>query len=264
MFKSAKANYIMELPEYRTPTLKNTMRHTWERSKDFLVKAGTILLAAFIVIWFFSYFGVVDGTFRLLAENEIGSSLLGSIGRFVLPIFKPIGFTDWQAVVAILTGIVAKESVVGTLGILYGVNGDVIQNGTLLYTSIQSNFSTAQALAFMTFALLSTPCIAAVTAMKKELKSWKWFSFILIYELVVAYLLSLAIFHIANAPIGMTLTYLITIVIIIFVSYMVYKFFKQKGKLCGSCDSCRKTSACDLTKFIKFKEENSNGKRKDD
>ena len=264
MFKGAMANYIMELPEYRTPTIKNTLRHTWERSKEFLVKAGTILLAAFIIIWFFSYFGFVDGSFRLLADDEIGSSLLGSIGRFILPIFKPIGFTDWQAVVAILTGLVAKESVVGTLGILYGVNGDVIQNGTLLYQSIQSHFTSAQALAFMTFALLSTPCIAAVAAMKKELKSWKWFSFILIYELVVAYLLSMGIYHIANTPIGTTLTYLITIIIIIFVSYMVYKFFKQKGKLCGSCETCGKTSACDLTKFIKFREESSNGKRKDE
>jgi len=255
MFRSAKANYIMELPEYRTPTLRNTLMHTWEKSKEFLVKAGTILLAAFIVIWFFSYFGVVDGTFRLLTDNEIGSSLLGSIGRFVLPIFKPIGFTDWQAVVAILTGIVAKESVVGTLGILYGVNGDVIQNGSLLYNSIQSNFTSAQAYAFMTFALLSTPCIAAVTAMKRELKSWKWFIFILVYELVVAYLLAFGIYQLASAPLGSTLTYLITAVIIIFVSIMTYKFFKQKGRMCGSCDSCKKTSACDLTKFIKYKEE---------
>jgi ferrous iron transport protein B len=202
IFKSAQANYIMELPEYRMPTLKNILLHTWEKCKDFLIKAGTILLAAFMVIWFLSYFGFVDGQFRLLQESEIGNSLLGSIGRFLLPLFKPIGFTDWQATVAMLTGLVAKESVVGTLGILYGVNGDVIENGTLLYSSIQANFTSIQAYAFMAFALLSVPCIAAVSAMKRELNSWKWFVFIILYELVVAYLIAFAIFQLGSIPIG--------------------------------------------------------------
>ena len=256
IFRSSSANYIMELPEYRTPTFSNTMRHTWERSKEFLVKAGTILLAAFIIIWFFSYFGFIGGQFRLLEESEIGFSLLGSIGRFILPIFKPIGFTDWQAAVAMLTGFVAKESVVGTLGILYGVNGDVIQNGSLLFTSIQSHFTVAQGYAFMVFALLSTPCIAAVTAMKRELKSWKWFIFIIVYELVVAYLVALLIFNLATIPFGNLLTYVFTGVVLIFVFFMVRKFIKNKGRACGAdCESCNKTSACNLTQYIKYKEE---------
>jgi ferrous iron transport protein B len=249
----------MELPEYRTPTLKNTLRHTWERSKEFLVKAGTILLAAFIVIWFFSYFGFVDGTFRLLTEDEIGLSLLGSIGKFLLPIFKPIGFTDWQATVSILTGIVAKESVVGTLGILYGVNGDVIQNGTLLYASIQANFTTAQAYAFMTFALLSTPCIAAVTAMKRELKSWKWFSFIIIYELVVAYVIALGIYQLAQVDFGMLLTIFFSGIVIVFVALMIRKFIRNKGSACGDCKKCSETGKCGLPKYIKYKENNEGG-----
>lgn len=261
IFKGAKANYIMELPEYRAPTFKNTMRHTWERSKDFLVKAGTILLAAFIIIWFFSYFGFVDGTFRLLTKDEIGHSLLGSIGRFIVPILKPIGFVDWQAAVAMLTGFVAKESVVGTLGILYGVNGDVIQNGTLLYTSIQSHFTTAQAYAFMVFALLSTPCIAAVSAMKRELKSWKWFIFIILYEMLVAYFVAFVIYQLAGLPLGMLLTYLVTGVIVIFVFIMIRKFIRNKGSACGSdCASCSKTSGCDLTQYIKYKEDILNKK----
>ncbi|XMB73130.1 ferrous iron transport protein B [Mycoplasmatota bacterium WC30] len=261
IFKSAKANYIMELPEYRKPTLRNTLMHTWERSKEFLIKAGTILLAAFIIIWFFSYFGFVDGEFRLLAESEIANSLLGSIGRFILPIFKPIGFTDWQAAVAMMTGLVAKESVVGTLGILYGVNGDVIQNGSLLFTSIQSNFTAAQAYSFMVFALLSTPCIAAVAAMKKELKSWKWFSFIIVYELVVAYLVAFGIYQLASLPTGDFLTYTFTAVLVVFVFFMVRKFIRNKGKACGDCSSCGKTSKCDLTKYIKYKEEITNEDR---
>lgn len=268
MFKSAKANYIMELPEYRMPTFKNTMLHTWERSKDFLVKAGTILLAAFIIIWFLSYFGIVNGEFRLLQESEIGNSFLGYIGRFILPVMKPIGFTDWQATVAMLTGFVAKESVVGTLGILYGVNGDVIQNGTLLYTSIQSNFTTAQAYSFMVFALLSTPCIAAVSAMKKELKSWKWFIFIILYEMIIAYIVAFIIFQLASLPAGVLMTYGFTGIIIVFVGFMIRKFIRNKGRSCGpDCSSCNKTSNCNLTQYIKYKEEiskenegDSNGK----
>jgi len=255
LFKGAKANYIMELPEYRMPTPKNTLLHTWERCKEFLVKAGTILLAAFIIIWFFSYFGFVDGVFRLLAEDEISHSLLGSIGRFILPIFKPIGFTDWEATVSMLTGLIAKESVVGTLGILYGVNGDVVQNGTLLYASIQAHFTTAQAYAFMTFALLSTPCIAAVSAMKKELGSWKWFTFIIVYELVVAYIVALGIYQIAQLDIGTILTILFSTLVVIFVFFMVRKFIRNKGSACGSCEACKKTGACSLPQFVKFREE---------
>ncbi len=265
IFKGAKANYIMELPEYRMPTFRNTMRHTWERSKEFLVKAGTILLAAFIIIWFFSYFGVVDGTFRLLTEEEIGHSLLGSIGRFILPILKPIGFTDWQAAVAMLTGFIAKESVVGTLGILYGINGDVIQNGTLLYQSIQAHFTHAQAYAFMVFALLSTPCIAAVSAMWKELKSWKWFVFIIAYEMIIAYLVALMIYQLASIPIGTILTYVLTGIILIFVFFMVRKWIRNKGSACGGdCEHCSQTSGCNLTQYIKYKEILDESKRGDE
>ncbi len=260
MFKSAKANYIMELPEYRTPTFSNTMKHTWERSKDFLVKAGTILLAAFVIIWFFSYFGFVDGQFRLLTEAELGNSILGSIGRFILPLFEPIGFSDWQQTVSMLTGIVAKESVVGTLGILYGVNGDVLQNSTLLFSSIQANFTPASAYAFMAFALLSTPCIAAVSALKRELNSWKYFGFIIIYQLVVAYLVSLVIYQLASLGLGTALTIVITAVVILFVLKMMIRFIKNGGKACGSCENCKKSSGCVLPKYIKYKEDNEGGK----
>ena len=258
IFRSAKGNYIMELPEYRMPTFKNILLHTWERSKDFLIKAGTILLAAFILIWFFSYFGFIDGTFRLLDESEIGNSLLGSIGKFVLPVLRPIGFSDWRATVAMLTGIVAKESVVGTLGILYGINGDVIQNGTMLYGAIQANFTAAQAYAFMVFALLSTPCIAAVSAMKRELNSWKWFIFIIAYEMIIAYLVALIIFQISSIPIGTILTYLISAISIIFVIFMIRKYIKNKGRVCGDCSKCSKTSNCSLPKYIEFKEDLNN------
>lgn len=244
ILKQASANYIMELPEYRMPTLKNTFLHTWERVKGFLIKAGTVLLAAFIVIWFFSYFGVVDGTFRLLDSAEIGDSLLGVIGRFLLPLFRPIGISDWRGIVALLTGFVAKESVVGTLGILYGVSGDAIQNGALLFAPIRAAFTEASALAFMAFALLATPCIAAVAALKKELKSWKWLAFILGYEMVVAYLVALLIYQIGSLPLGTSLSVIFAILLVFFLIYTIMRLHRGKNGVCGSCGGCSLKNGC--------------------
>ena len=254
IFKSASANYIMELPQYRKPTLKNTWLHTWERSKDFLIKAGTILLASFIIIWFLSYFGMVDGRLTLLTDEQISQSFLGSIGRFILPIFQPIGFNDWRQTVAILSGFVAKESVVGTLGILYGVTGDVVENGSALYPAIQASFTPVQAYAFMAFALLAIPCIAAVSALKRELKSNKWFYFTLAYEMLVAYLVAMAIYQIGSRDTGTILTILFTGLVLVFVFFMVRKFIKQKGSACGSCEGCASSKDCGLPDYIKYKE----------
>ena len=244
ILKSASANYLMELPEYRRPTLKNTWIHTWERSKGFLIKAGTILLGAFIVIWFLSYFGTVDGTFRLLSEDEIAFSLLGQIGQFMLPIFQPIGVYDWRATVAILTGFVAKESVVGTLGILYGVSGDVIENGSALYPYIRAAFTPVQAYAFMAFALLSAPCIAALAAMKKELVSIKWFLFALIYEMGVAYLVAFLIYQIGSMSSGGILTIGFLLVVVGIVASTGYRVFKNKGSTCVTCSGCVVDKSC--------------------
>jgi len=264
IFKSASANYIMELPQYRKPTLKNTWLHTWERSKDFLIKAGTILLASFIIIWFLSYFGIVDGKLSLLTDEQISQSFLGSIGRFILPVFEPIGFNDWRQTVAILSGFVAKESVVGTLGILYGVTGDVVENGSALYPAIQASFTPLQAYAFMAFALLAIPCIAAVSALKRELKSNKWFFFTLAYEMVVAYLVAMTIFQIGSLGTGMILTVLFTVVVVVFVLLMIRKFIKQKGSACGSCEGCSPTSNCALPQYQAYKETLEEGEKKDE
>ncbi|MDY0373407.1 MAG: ferrous iron transport protein B [Candidatus Izemoplasmatales bacterium] len=244
ILKKASANYIMELPEYRMPSFNNTFRHTWERVKGFLVKAGTVLLVAFIIIWFFSYFGVIDGEFRLLDSSEIGESLLGTIGRFLLPLFQPIGIGDWRGIVALLTGIVAKESVVGTLGILYGVSGDAIQNGALLFQPIREAFTQASATAFMAFALLSTPCIAAIAAMKKELKSWKWLAFIIAYEMTIAYLVALLIYQIGSLPRGTAFSIIFAILLILFVLYTIIRLVTRKASICGSCGSCALKNNC--------------------
>jgi len=248
ILKGASANYIMELPEYRMPTAKNMWLHTWERSKGFLTKAGTILLAAFIVIWFLSYFGFVDGSFVLLSENELSQSMLAQIGKAILPLFRPIGFTEWETTVAILTGFVAKESVVGTLGILYGVSGNVVDNGSLLFQDIQSHFTALQAYAFMAFALLSTPCIATLAAMKRELASWKWLFFGIFYELFVAYLIAFLIFQVGSMEIGSALSYLLAVMIVYFVYRMVRKIVRNKGKTCSDCSACGRSSNCHLPK----------------
>ncbi|MFA5466293.1 MAG: ferrous iron transport protein B [Candidatus Izemoplasmatales bacterium] len=252
ILKSASANYIMELPEYRMPTVKNTMLHTWERVKGFLLKAGTILLGAFIIIWFLSYFGFVDGTFRMLMEDEIEHSILGAVGKFLLPVFRPIGFPDWQATVAMLTGLVAKESVVGTLGILYGVAGNVVENGSLLYEPIRLAFTSAQAYAFMAFALLSTPCIAAIAAMKKEFNSWKWLIFSLLYEFVVAYLVALIIFQVGSLDQGVILSIIFGIIAIMIVVFSIRKFVIKRGAICDSCVNCSIKDNCHLPKKDEF------------
>lgn len=244
VMKGASANYLMELPEYRVPTPKNVLLHTWERSKGFLVKALTVLLGAFIVIWFLSYFGFVDGTFRMLADNEIEFSFLGYLGKLLLPVFRPIGFSDWRSAVAILTGLVAKESVVGTLGILYGIQGDVLQNGSLLYESIRSAFTPAQAYAFMAFALLSSPCIATISAMSKELKSIKWFLFTLLYETLVAYLISFLIFQIGSRAPGEALSAAIAVGAVLIVFATLRRLIRRKGNACTTCSGCSLQGEC--------------------
>ena len=244
ILKGASANYLMELPDYRRPTLANTLLHTWDRVKGFLLKAGTILLGAFVLIWFFSYFGTVDGTFRLLADSEIEFSILGMIGKFVLPIFEPIGFADWRATVAMLTGFVAKESVVGTLGILYGAAGDAVENGAILFPSIQAAFTPAQGYAYMAFALLSAPCIAAVAAMKKELVAWRWFFFTLAYEMVVAYLVSFVIYQLGSLPLGDALSIVFGVLVVLIVIGTIRKVVKNKGSTCGSCTTCGSEVSC--------------------
>lgn len=264
ILKSDNANYIMELPEYRAPTAKNTLLHTWERSKSFLIKAGTVLLGAFIVIWFFSYFGFVDGSFRLLAKDEIEYSILGIIGKFILPVFRPIGFTSWKSTVAIMTGFAAKESVVGTLGILYGITGDAIQNGALLYEPIRMAFSSVQAYAFMAFALLASPCIAAMVAMKRELRSWKWFAFSIIYELTVAYLVALLIFQFGSMDTGTMLSVIFAIFVLAVVFFTFKSIIKKKGNVCGSCNNCAVSGSCHLPKKDDFEKTNFDNKKGDD
>ena len=187
MFAGDPAPFVMELPAYHWPTLGNVLRSMWERGWSFIKKAGTIILLSTIFVWFTSYFGWVDGTFRMLDESEIQSSILAAIGGVIAWIFKPLGWGNWQAAVASITGLVAKENIVGTLGILYGGgDGTVYQNIGAAFTGI-SGFS------FLVFNLLCAPCFAAIGAIKREMNNRKWTWFAIGYQCGFAYLVGLMI-----------------------------------------------------------------------
>lgn len=188
VLKGETASFIMELPEYRLPTFKNLYLHVGERVKDFIVKAGTILVAATIIIWFLQSFNL---NFQMVADRS--QSILASIGMGIAPIFSLCGFGDWRAAVSLLSGLIAKESVVSTMAVLYGTGGlDGISH------VISEQFTTISAYAFMVFVLLYTPCIAALSAIHKELKSTKWTIIAIGYQLILAWVASVLVYQIGT------------------------------------------------------------------
>ncbi len=195
MFSGDPAPFVMELPAYHLPTVGNVLRSMWERGWSFIKKAGTIILLSTIVVWFTTYFGFVDGSFGMLSDEQIDCSILAFIGSAIAWIFKPLGWGNWQAAVASITGLVAKENIVGTLGILYGGSGTVYGNIAAAFTSI-SGFS------FLTFNLLCAPCFAAIGAIKREMNSAKWTWFAIGYQCLFAYVISLMIYQIGSAFTG--------------------------------------------------------------
>ena len=196
MFSGDPAPFVMELPAYHWPTLGNVLRSMWERGWSFIKKAGTIILLSTIFVWFTTYFGTVDGTFRMLSEDEIDHSILAAIGGVLAWIFKPLGWGNWQAAVASITGLVAKENIVGTLGILYGGgDGSVYQN-------IAAAFNGISGYSFLVFNLLCAPCFAAIGAIKREMNSRKWTWFAIGYQCGFAYLCGLMIYQFGCAFTG--------------------------------------------------------------
>ena len=187
MFAGDPAPFVMELPAYHWPTLGNVLRSMWERGWSFIKKAGTIILLSTIVVWFTTYFGWVDGAFQMLSEDQIDSSILARIGSLIAWIFAPLGWGNWQAAVASITGLVAKENIVGTLGILYG-GGD----GTV-YQNLGAAFTSVSGYSFLVFNLLCAPCFAAIGAIKREMNNRKWTWFAIGYQCGFAYLISLMI-----------------------------------------------------------------------
>lgn len=187
MFAGEPAPFVMELPQYHMPSFNSVLLHVWEREKAFIVKAGTVIFVASGAIWFLSSFGFTDGSFGLVdGEN----SILAVIGRFFAPIFAPLGFGKWQAAVATFSGLLAKENIVATLGVLLGISGTA-ENSTDLMSMISQMFTSASAASFLVFNLLCAPCFAAIGAIKKEMASSKWTWFAIGYQTVLAYAISL-------------------------------------------------------------------------
>ena len=217
-FAGEPAPFVMELPAYHWPTAGNVLRSTWERGWSFIKKAGTIILLSTIFVWFTTYFGTVNGTFRMLSEDQIDCSILASIGGAVAWIFKPLGWGNWQAVVASITGLIAKENIVGTLGILYGGDGSV-------YSNLASAFTPITAYSFLVFNLLCAPCFAAIGAIRREMNNAGWTWFAIGYQCGFAYVIALMINQFGNLFTG-NANFLGVVVAVIFLAGMVYMLFK--------------------------------------
>jgi len=191
MFSGDVAPFVMELPAYHWPTVSNILRSMWERGWSFIKKAGTIILLATIIVWFASNFGFTKDGFGMVDMEE---SILAICGRAIAHIFTPLGWGSWQATVAALTGLIAKENVVGTFGILYGF-GEVAEDGSEIWGALTASFTTLAAYSFLVFNLLCAPCFAAMGAIKKEMNNMKWFWAAIGYQCGLAYIVSLCIYQ---------------------------------------------------------------------
>lgn len=195
MFAGDPAPFVIELPAYHMPTFINIMRSMWERGWSFIKKAGTIILLSTIFIWFTESFGFLNGSFGMV--EDMNDSILAAIGGVIAPVFIPLGWGDWKSAVAAITGLVAKENVVGTFGILYGF-GDVGDDGAAIWGTLASSMTALAAYSFLVFNLLCAPCFAAMGAIKREMNNAKWFWFAIGYQTFLAYLVSLCIFQIGT------------------------------------------------------------------
>lgn len=223
MFAGEPAPFVMELPTYHMPTIGNVLRSMWERGWSFIKKAGTIILLSTIVVWFTSFFGFTADGFRMLAEDELEFSILARIGNLIAWIFIPLGWGNWQAAVASITGLVAKENIVGTMGILYG-GGELTA-----WQALSQAFSGITGYSFLVFNLLCAPCFAAIGAIKREMNNAKWTWFAILYQCGFAYIIALMINQFGNAfngainPIGL-------VVAIIALAGIIYMLFVKKYK----------------------------------
>ncbi len=226
MFSGDPAPFVMELPPYHIPTLGNVLRSTWERGWSFIKKAGTIILLSTILVWFTSYFGFTEEGFRMLGEDELNLSILARIGSLISWIFIPLGWGEWQAAVASITGLVAKENIVGTMGILYGASGNV-------YATLASTFTPVTGMSFLVFNLLCAPCFAAIGAIKREMNNSKWTWFAIGYQCGFAYCVSLMINQFGNLFTGNVniIGLIAALAVLVFMVYMLVRPYKEASKL---------------------------------
>lgn len=223
MFSGEPAPFVMELPAYHLPTVGNVLRSMWERGWSFIKKAGTIILLSTIFIWFTTYFGFTADGFRMLGEEEMEQSILANIGGAIAWIFTPLGWGNWQAAVASITGLVAKENIVGTMGILY----------TYGWSEIAENFTVVAGYSFLVFNLLCAPCFAAIGAIKREMNSAKWTWFAIGYQCLFAYVVSLMIYQFGSVFAGNihVVGLIVSIAVLAFMLYMLFRPYKEAIRL---------------------------------
>ncbi len=226
MFAGEPAPFVMELPAYHLPTVGNVLRSMWERGWSFIKKAGTIILLSTILVWFTTYFGFTSDGFRMLTEEELDQSILAAIGGAIAWIFKPLGWGTWEAAVASITGLVAKENIVGTMGILYGASGNV-------YATLSQVFTGVTGYSFLVFNLLCAPCFAAMGAIKREMNSAKWTWFAIGYQCLFAYAIALMINQFGGLFTGNinVIGLVFAVAILAGMVYMLFKPYKEATKL---------------------------------
>ena len=223
MFSGDPAPFVMELPAYHMPRLIDVLRSMWERGWSFIKKAGTIIVLSTIFVWFTSYFGFVDGHFQMLSEDQIDSSILASIGNLIAWIFIPLGWGNWQAAVASITGLVAKENIVATMSILYG-GGELST-----YATLATHFTAITGYSFLVFNLLCAPCFAAIGAIKREMNNPKWTWFAILYQCGFAYVIAFLVTQIGNAFVE-SINILGIIISVAILACMIYMLFFKKYK----------------------------------
>ncbi|MFR6315849.1 MAG: ferrous iron transport protein B [[Clostridium] innocuum] len=228
MFAGDPSPFVMELPAYHVPKALNVLRSMWERGWSFIKKAGSIILLSTIFIWFTSSFGFVNGGFTMLEETQLNESFLANLGSAISPLFAPLGWGDWQASVAAITGLVAKENVVATFGILYGF-AEVAEDGSEIWGTLAASFTVAAAYSFLVFNLLCAPCFAAIGAIKREMNNAKWTIFAVAYQCVFAYVIAFMIFQFATflttGVFGVG-----TIIALLFLLVMLYLLFRPESE----------------------------------
>ena len=201
MFAGDPAPFVMELPAYHMPTAGNVLRSMWERGWSFIKKAGTIILLSTVVLWFLMNFGWMNGSFCMLEAEELNYSILASLGSVIAPVFAPLGWGDWKMAVAAVTGLIAKENVVGTFGILFGF-AEVAEEGNEIWGRLAGSMTAAAGYSFLVFNLLCAPCFTAMGAIKREMNNGRWFAFAIGYQCLLAYVVSLVVYQIGTALTG--------------------------------------------------------------
>ena len=232
MFAGEPAPFVMELPAYHMPTVTNILRSMWERAWSFIKKAGTIILLSTIILWFLMNFGWVDGNFGMLEAEQLNDSILATIGNVIAPIFAPLGWGDWKMAVAAVTGLIAKENVVGTFGILFGF-AEVAEDGSEFWGQLANSLPAVAAYSFLVFNLLCAPCFAAMGAIKREMNNIKWFFFAIGYQCLLAYVVGLCIYQVGTLITAGTfgIGTVVAFVLIIGFIYLLFRPYKESNTL---------------------------------